>query len=137
MDASNSAISCHLLSSNKETNNTVCSIKYGPSPGNCDGFTNFSSVTTGRPGVNLTIHLSQDVNNQMFCYAVSLKYGITKIKIVGNFTECNLIIKTLNRDSYDASMKKDSKSCNCYVVWSQSTQVCEEQLQDEIIKLIS
>ena len=93
-------------------------------------YTDSSIPTTGQPGVNLTIPLSQDVNISEFCYAISLTYGITKIKIVGNFTECNPSI--LNKDSYSANTERDNKFCNCYGVWSQRTQVCEERLQGEI-----
>ena len=130
IDASYSVITCHLLNSSVKTNNTVCSISYGYPQGNCDMYNDSSIPTTDQPGVNLTIFLSQAVSNSEFCYVISLTYGITKIKIVGNFTECNPSI--LN--SYDATTKKDNKLCNCYGVWSQSTQVCEEQLQGEIIR---
>ena len=129
IDASNSVITCHLLNSFVITNDTVCSISYGYPQGNCEMYTDSSIPTTGQPGVNLTISLSQAVNISEFCYVISLTYGITKIKIVGNFVECNPSI--LN--SYEATTEKDNKLCGCYGVWSQSTQVCEEELQGKII----
>ena len=59
-------------------------------------FTDSSITTTGWPGVNLTIALSQDVNTgEEFCFTVSLKYGVTTIKIVGSFTSGKVCIYEL------------------------------------------
>ena len=126
VDPSNSAIYCHLLSSYVRTKDAVCSITYGESLEDCDRYTNSSITTTGQPGVNLTIPLIQEVNIEAeFCYTVSLTYGFTKIKIVGNFTECNPSI--LNKNRLSVSGEMTNKMCNCYGVWSQRTQVCEEE----------
>ena len=87
VETSTSTVYCNLLSSYIETEGTVCSITYGYPQGNCEMFTDSSTTTTGRPGVNLTITFSQDVNIGVeFCYTISLSYGDTTIKIVGNFT---------------------------------------------------
>ena len=87
VDTTTSTVYCNLLSSYIHTVDAVCSITYGYPQGNCDQYTDSSVTTTGRPGVNLTIPLSQDVNIEVeFCYTVSLKYGVTKFKIIGNFT---------------------------------------------------
>ena len=102
IDTDTSTISCNLLHSYLETVNVVCSITYGYPPGNCDMFTDSSHTTTGRPGINLTIPLSQNVNNgENFCYTVSLKYGLTPINIVGSFVSgkaCKLYL--LNQTTY-------------------------------------
>ena len=87
IDTSTSTVYCNLLSSYTETMDAVCSITYGYSPGNCDMYTDTSITTTGRPGTNLTIGLSQNVNSGAeFCYIISLKYGVTTVKVVGSFT---------------------------------------------------
>ena len=89
MDTYTSAVHCRLLNSYVVTDNAVCSITYGYSPRNCESFRDSSIPTIGRPGINLTISLSQDVNMddiEQFCYTVSLKYGISTIEIVGSFT---------------------------------------------------
>ena len=90
VDTTTSTVYCNLLSSYIYTTDAVCSITYGYPQGNCDQYTDSSVTTTGQPGVNLTIHLSQNVNiGAEFCYTISLKYGITRISIVGNFTSGN------------------------------------------------
>ena len=82
-----STVYCNLLGSYIDTPDVVCSITYGYPQGNCDQYTDSSVATTGRPGVNLTIPLSQDVSiGAEICYTVFLKYGVTRIKIIGNFT---------------------------------------------------
>ena len=87
IDTSTSTVYCNLLGSYIETMDAVCSIAYGYPRWNCERYMDSSIVTAGRPGVNLTITLSQCVNIGVeFCYTVSLKYGVTTIKIVGNFT---------------------------------------------------
>ena len=87
IDTTASTVHCDLLSSYVETIDAVCSITYGYPPENCERYTDSSVFTTGGPGVNLTITLSHDVNNTAeFCYTVSLKYGVTILKIVGNFS---------------------------------------------------
>ena len=116
-----SAISCHLLKSYIKTKNAVCSITYGHQPENCDRYNDSSNTTIGQPGVNLTIHLSQKVNIEAeFCYTISLKYGFTMIKIIGSFTECY-------PSNNVPSNRMVDKMCNCYGLWSQRTQICEEQ----------
>ena len=87
VDITTSTVYCLLLGSFVDTPDAVCSITYGYPQGNCEKYTDSSVTTTGRPGVNLTISLSQDVNTGAdFCYTVSVKYGLTTIKIIGNFT---------------------------------------------------
>ena len=93
VDITTSTVYCLLLGSYIDTPDAVCSIIYGYPQGNCERYTDSSVTTTGRPGVNLTIPLSQDVNiGAEFCYTVSLKYGVTTIKIIGNFTSGTCII---------------------------------------------
>ena len=46
------------------------------------------------------------------------------IKVVGTFTECNPSI--LNEDSFVARREAKNQMCNCYGVWSQRAQVCEQ-----------
>ena len=77
-------MTCILLSSFVETTNAICSITYGPLSENCERYTDSFIASSAGPGVNLTIALSQDANNQVgFCYTASVKYGVTTIKIVG------------------------------------------------------
>ena len=91
ISTSTSTVYCNLLSSYVDTTDAVCSVTYGYPHGNCNEHTDTSRVTTGRPGVNLTIHLSQDVNfGAEFCYTVTLTFGVTIMKIVGNFTPGNM-----------------------------------------------
>ena len=90
IDTTSSSVSCNFLSSYIKTIDAVCSIAYGHPQGSCERYTDSSVTTTGRPGVNLTIALSQEVNTgEVFCYTVSLKYGVTMIKIIGSFTSDN------------------------------------------------
>ena len=90
IDTSSSTAYCNLLSSYIETMDVVCSITYGYPQGSCKRYTDSSNTTTGRPGVNLTIHLSQNVNSgEKIGYTVSLRYGLTTIKIVGSATPGN------------------------------------------------
>ena len=103
VNTATSTIYCNLLSSYIYTTNTVCSVTYGYPQGSCDRYTDSSVTTTGRPGVNLTIPLSQDVNiGAEFCYTISLKYGVTRILIVGNFTSGN---NALYRQDTNAFLK--------------------------------
>ena len=93
VDVTTSTVYCLLLGSYIDTPDAVCSITYGYPQGNCERYTDSSVTTTGQPGVNLTIPLSQDVNTGAeFCYTVSLKYSVTTIKIIGNFTSGTCII---------------------------------------------
>ena len=125
IDTADLLISCHLLGFYVKTKDAVCSITYGYSQGYCDRYNDSSVTTTGQPGVNLTISLSQNVTfGAKFCYTVSLKHGLMNIKIVGTFTECNPSIQ--NEGSSVVEREAKSQMCNCYGVWSQRTQVCEQ-----------
>ena len=89
MDTNTSSVYCQLHDSYIVTADAVCSITYGYLSGRCESYSDSSIPTIGRPGVNLTIPLSQNVNLDyiaQFCYTVSLKYGLTTMKIVGRFT---------------------------------------------------
>ena len=89
MGTNTSTAYCQLLDSYVVTVDAVCSITYGYLPGSCETYSDSSIPTIGRPGVNLTIPLSQNVYLDyiaQFCYTVSLKYGLTTMKIVGRFT---------------------------------------------------
>ena len=95
MDTNTSSVYCQLLDSYVVTANAVCSITYGYLPDSCETYSDSSISTIGRPGVNLSIPLSQSVTLDKiteFCYTVSLKYGLTKMKIAGNFTTGTIVL---------------------------------------------
>ena len=96
MDTNTSTVYCQLHDSYVVTADAVCSITYGYLPGSCETYSDSSIPTIGRPGVNLTIPLSQNMildNIAQFCYTVFLKYGLTKMKITGNFTTGTIILE--------------------------------------------
>ncbi len=87
INVANRIVSCQLLDSFPDTTPFICSITYGPSPDNCEMFTNSSMLQTGHPGGTVTVNLVEDViSGTVYCYTVSVSYGSDALIIDGNFS---------------------------------------------------